>query len=184
MQMGLDGLGVLDPTPLTDMVNGLVYLLRGKPEEAAVSFAGIIPFVGDAAKLGKRLKRGADAAEELRPVVIGEGMGRVTKYANQHGYKTINDFVSEAAWKRANDLGGEEAMKALNREWIQRMTGQQRLIIDIGPNFERRRRWFAAGKSPASSFYELERAFLKGYIYHKKVFTRHGKWWGGLPYEF
>jgi len=103
MQMGLDGLGVLDPTPFTDTVNGLVYLLRGKPEEAAVSFAGIIPFVGDAAKLGKRTKRLPDlfvgTHEEARAVIKQSGVNPNAYHAHHVIQNAVNYRVRNVEFK-------------------------------------------------------------------------------------
>ena len=53
-----------------------------------------------------------------------------------------------------------------------------REIIDIGPDFARRRTGY-----DASPFYKMERKQLRGYSNYKKVFTRSGKF-GGLFNEW
>jgi len=61
------------------------------------------------------------------------------------------------------------------------MKEEGRIIIDIGPDFARRRRYLIEGKSPYSEVYEMERMELKGYEGYHKAFIRRGKWWGGVP---
>jgi uncharacterized protein len=52
-QLGLDIVGIFEPTPFADGANTLISLGRGDWFGAITSAAGIIPYVGDAAKLGK-----------------------------------------------------------------------------------------------------------------------------------
>ena len=58
-QMALDIVGLVDPTPISDGVNGLISLGRSDWLGAGISAVSMIPYVGDAAKLGK-LGRYAD----------------------------------------------------------------------------------------------------------------------------
>jgi hypothetical protein len=52
-QIGLDVVGLVDPTPVSDGVNGLISLFRGDFLGAGISAVSMIPYIGDAAKLGK-----------------------------------------------------------------------------------------------------------------------------------
>ena len=52
-QIGLDVVGLFDPTPISDGVNGVVSLFRGDFLGAGISAVSMIPYIGDAAKLGK-----------------------------------------------------------------------------------------------------------------------------------
>lgn len=52
-QMALDIAGLVDPTPISDGANGLISLARGDWLGAGISAVSMIPYVGDAAKLGK-----------------------------------------------------------------------------------------------------------------------------------
>lgn len=52
-QMGLDVAGLFDPTPVSDGANGVISLLRGDVLGAGISAVSMIPYIGDAAKLGK-----------------------------------------------------------------------------------------------------------------------------------
>ena len=52
-QMVLDVIGIVDPTPISDGANGITSLLRGDLFGAGVSALGMIPYLGDLAKVGK-----------------------------------------------------------------------------------------------------------------------------------
>ena len=52
-QMGLDVAGLFDPTPISDGANGVISLLRGDWLGAGISAISMVPYIGDAAKLGK-----------------------------------------------------------------------------------------------------------------------------------
>lgn len=52
-QMGLDIVGIFDPTPISDGANAAISLGRGDFLGAALSAVSIVPVVGDLAKLGK-----------------------------------------------------------------------------------------------------------------------------------
>ena len=45
--------GIFDPTPICDCVNMIVYGIRDKEEEAKISAVGMLPYLGDLAKVGK-----------------------------------------------------------------------------------------------------------------------------------
>lgn len=68
-QMGLDIVGIFDPTPISDGASGLISLARGDFWGAGISALSIVPYVGDAAKVGKlghfaqTLAKAVDAAK-------------------------------------------------------------------------------------------------------------------------
>ncbi|HLM58672.1 MAG TPA: hypothetical protein VK422_21390 [Pyrinomonadaceae bacterium] len=81
-QMALDIVGLVDPTPISDGSNGIVSLFRGDFFGAGISALGMIPYVGDLAKVGKlgkfvkTMERVVDIArvdarfaDEVRPVL-------------------------------------------------------------------------------------------------------------------
>jgi len=57
-QIGLSIAGFFDPTPLCDGLDGLISLMRGDYVGAGISAVSMIPYLGDAAKLGKLGKFG------------------------------------------------------------------------------------------------------------------------------
>lgn len=52
-QIGLDIVGIVDPTGIADISNAAISVARGNWLDAAISVAGVLPLVGDATKLGK-----------------------------------------------------------------------------------------------------------------------------------
>ena len=52
-QMGLDIVGIFEPTPFADGANTIISAVRGDWGNAALSVIGIVPYVGDLAKFGK-----------------------------------------------------------------------------------------------------------------------------------
>jgi hypothetical protein len=64
-QAVLDVLGVVDPTPISDGLNALIYASRGQWGNAGVSVLGIVPYVGDAAKTAKYGVRAAKTGGRL-----------------------------------------------------------------------------------------------------------------------
>ena len=63
LQFALSVAGVFDPTPTCDAIDGLISLLRGDYVGAGISALSMLPYVGDAAKLG-RLGKFADTAAQ------------------------------------------------------------------------------------------------------------------------
>lgn len=146
------------------------------------SCVDLIPFVtcvGEVTRTVKMVNRVADVADttydvakvgKKAPVVIGENMDRVTQYAKEIGGHTYKPWPN-------SPFDGDIAMLR-NKRWINDMMKEGREIIDISPDFARRR----LGKAP-SDFYNMERTQVKGYAKYDKVFTRNGKY-GGLIGEW
>lgn len=63
-----------------------------------------------------------------------------------------------------------------NKRWINDVMKEGREIIDIGPDFTRR----SLGSKP-SSFYNMERLQVEGYLNYSKVFERNSRFSGGVP---
>lgn len=71
-QMVLDIAGLFDPTPVSDGTNAIISLFRGDLLGAGLSAVSIIPFLGDAAKLGK-LGRWAQTIERAVDLARADG---------------------------------------------------------------------------------------------------------------
>jgi hypothetical protein len=52
-QIGLSVAGIFDPTPISDGIDGVISLFRGDFLGAGISVVSMVPYIGDAAKLGK-----------------------------------------------------------------------------------------------------------------------------------
>jgi len=94
--------------------------------------------------------------------VIGENQRRVDAYAAGHGYETITDYTSrhQVGWS-----------PEVNDRFISDSMTEGREIVDIGPDFDRRRN---EGRGP-SSHYGRERMQTKNYDNRTKAFERTGK---------
>jgi hypothetical protein len=67
VQGGLDAGGTVEPTPFCDLASGIVSVFRGKWTDAGGSVLGMIPYVGDTAKVAKyanKLKKTEKVAAE------------------------------------------------------------------------------------------------------------------------
>jgi len=52
-QLALDIIGIIEPTPFADSANAVISITRGDWWGSLLSAAGVIPYIGDVAKLGK-----------------------------------------------------------------------------------------------------------------------------------
>lgn len=105
----------------------------------------------------------ASSLASARPLVIGEGMERVTAYASKRG---MDVYGGMPGFRPGID---DAAGLAHNRQAIEAAMAQGRRVVDIGPDFGRRA---VAGASKA---YEMERTVTSGYTGYSKAFTRSGK---------
>jgi len=98
-----------------------------------------------------------------KPIIVGENMKRVKQYAKE------NDGHAYKPWKNKDPFDYELGMKR-NKQWINKQIKDGREVIDIGPDFKRRK-----AKGYNSDFYEMERKELKGYEKYQKIFEREGR---------
>ncbi|MEO0391870.1 MAG: hypothetical protein AAF213_01340 [Pseudomonadota bacterium] len=61
IEMGLDVLGTADPTGIVDAGHAISLAARGRWTDAALTGAGVIPYIGDTAKLAKYAKYAKNA---------------------------------------------------------------------------------------------------------------------------
>ena len=108
-QLGLDAIGVVEPTPIADGANAAISLFRGfisdpsrrqeHLQNAGISAAGIIPYVGDVAKLAK----GSRAAKTVQRAAAFQAAGKSAnpknpkaKGAHPWESKSLNEFIDVA----------------------------------------------------------------------------------------
>lgn len=96
LQTGLDAIGVADPTPIADGINAGISLVRAftEPENAgthvsnaAISAVGMVPYIGDFAKLAKYGRKGANAASHAG-TSTASASGHAAGYAATQGPNT------------------------------------------------------------------------------------------------
>lgn len=80
-QIGLDFAGIFDPTPISDGANGVISLFRGDFLGAGISAVSMIPYVGDAAKLGKLGKWAETVANAAELAVRDPGFRQMAQPA-------------------------------------------------------------------------------------------------------
>ncbi|HRL30466.1 MAG TPA: hypothetical protein PKV30_09420 [Ottowia sp.] len=140
-QIGLDIAGIFDPTPISDGANTLISLGRSDWLGAGLSAVSMIPYVGDAAKLGKLGKyaqtvaKAIDAAranpalrQALAPGIqaIGDAIAKLpldklpesarkqlTTLKELNGiFAKESDTAARTAWKAADDVPTTGAARA------------------------------------------------------------------------
>lgn len=110
VQFCLDLVGIFEPTPFADGANTVISLARGDFLGAGLSAAGMIPYLGDAAKLGKiprymetveaavqMAKRSAAYADELFPVIkrLESNLLRATEYLGDSLIRRVRVLIGQ-----------------------------------------------------------------------------------------
>jgi uncharacterized protein RhaS with RHS repeats len=84
-------IGTVEPTPFADLTNAVLYGTEGNKANAAISVAGVLPHLGDAAKV---LKYGARAAHWAKPSTLA-------RHFKDHGAdfaaKNVDDYAKKAS---------------------------------------------------------------------------------------
>jgi len=146
---------------------------RGETSKLIVKDAGQrLVFSALFAGIGYSVRAAKHAAtERLPPVIIGENMERVNRYAKKVGGYTIDDWLAGRNWT-----------PELNDEFIAVMKAQGRQFHDIGPDFRRRleNKLDPNLGSPPSPNYGRERHLLRDYPHYQHLYERTGKYQGGV----
>ncbi|MBX2836463.1 MAG: hypothetical protein KTR35_06395 [Gammaproteobacteria bacterium] len=123
-QLGLDVVGIVEPTPFADGSNGLISLFRGDWVGAGLSALGVIPYIGDLAKIGK-LGRWANTVTNVieaagksdrfsgivKPVLekIAKGIGDIPDSVFNKLPKSAQDALSALRTKIDDFLSGSSS---------------------------------------------------------------------------
>jgi RHS repeat-associated protein len=172
-EYGLDGLLVVE-TVVNVVQFGVDPITDGLEVGTAAARAALIGGEEVAAESASvAVESAATAAEsESVPVIVGENMRRVERYARKVGGTQINEWLAGRTWT-----------PGLNDEFIAAMKQDGRDIVDIGPDFLRRRanRVDPTDGRPPSPIYGGERQQLLGYDRYSSVYQRWSKYQGGVP---
>ena len=76
LQMGLDIVGMFEPTPFADIAGGILAVARGDWLSAGTSVLGIVPYIGDTGKIAKWAKRAVSSPKYARV------LGFINDYTN------------------------------------------------------------------------------------------------------
>lgn len=91
-QMGLDVVGIFEPTPFADLTNTGISAVRGNWGDAALSVIGVIPYIGDVAKLAKipkwikAFEKISSAIDKFKQIAVNGGKGA----------EAVKEFVKKA----------------------------------------------------------------------------------------
>ena len=107
-QIGLDIAGFFDPTPISDGANTLISLGRGNWLDAGLNAVSMIPYLGDAAKLGKLGKYAQTVAKAIDAAranpALREALGPAIKTIGDAIAKLPLDKLPEGARKQLTTL--------------------------------------------------------------------------------
>jgi hypothetical protein len=137
VQGGLDGAGCVDQTGVCDGINALISLLRGKWSDAACSAAGMVPVIGDWAKLAKywdNLKDVLGIADDIASAVKRFAKQKLGQQVDE--YRHLYDTYVKHLEKY-----GEKAKDSSEVDRIRRQLEVYRKILEsrgrkFGPNGE------------------------------------------------
>lgn len=116
IQLGLDAVGVVDPTPVVDGVNAAISLVRAVKDpkrrgehlqNAAISAVSMVPYIGDTAKLLKAKRAGKTVSNAVEySADAAKAKGEARESAREHVDRVID------AWKERNKIdGGDDSAK-------------------------------------------------------------------------
>ncbi len=126
LQTSLEIGGTVDPTPLLDSTNALIYALRGEWGDACLSGISTIPYVGDAiGKGGKLASRIGKNAKKLSIDEIGDFLGAGKNWHEGKAKKKfLNKFKKELKGDTNADFYVDKKTKEIllksnkNKNWV------------------------------------------------------------------
>jgi hypothetical protein len=133
LQTSVDVIGVADPTPISDGLNALVYLIRGKRSDAFLSAVSMLAYVGDAFGKGGKVAKGvAKGGREL----ASEGAQAVAK--NLDELSQVAKSADEGVWElvsahaeRATRRGARKSGVSIQEIYRNTVSGQRRITHTV-----------------------------------------------------
>ncbi len=102
----LDIVGIVDPTGVADFTAGSIELQRGNYLEGAVSYAGILPYIGDVFKLAKLPKHVQTIRRAIELSKVGKIVSSGKRIENVHGFASMEKLM-EHYQRHAVEFGGK-----------------------------------------------------------------------------
>jgi hypothetical protein len=129
VQVAADIAGIFDPTPTSDAIGGVASAIQGDWAGVGLSLLGMIPYVGDAGKIGKIARIAPRTARVLETVLkASDNLAAAGRKGLEAAGLTLEQVAK--ARKQAADKVREQMLRARRRD-----PNCQRCI---GPNGERR----------------------------------------------
>jgi hypothetical protein len=144
----LDGVGILDPTPASDGVNALLYLVEGKGRQAAISAASMAFLIGDTLKSARysdefvgwltkgadnvTVYKGFDKGEDVYTGITNNMVRRQTEHGTRFDIEAIHGGLTRNQARAIEQVLIENNPQYLNK------------INSISPNhrfYEEAQRW-------------------------------------------
>ena len=110
----LDYGGMVEPTPFCDIINGTIYIIRGKWYDGLITLGGIAPYIGDLAKIAKYSKKYSKVADKTGTTVLGH-YPEYVKHAESIGARKFQ--IPPSVW---NKMSAAEQWTA-NTKFLDRM---------------------------------------------------------------
>jgi hypothetical protein len=113
-QIGLDIVGIFEPTPFADGANTLISLGRGDWLGAGLSVLGVVPYVGDLAKLGKLGKWAKTIANGVELAAKNPAAAKILEPALRKVHDALK-AIPEGALKKLPD-DAREAIQGMKKQ--------------------------------------------------------------------
>lgn len=128
-QIGLDIVGIFEPTPFADGANTLISLGRGDWLGAGLSVLGVVPYVGDLAKLGKLGKWAKTIANGVELAAKNPAAAKILEPALRKVHDAIK-AIPEGALKKLPD-DAREAIQGMKKQLDEFFGAANRKLGDI-----------------------------------------------------
>lgn len=128
-QIGLDIVGIFEPTPFADGANTLISLGRGDWLGAGLSVLGVVPYIGDLAKLGKLGKWAKTIANGVELAAKNPAAAKILEPALRKVHDAIK-AIPEGALKKLPD-DAREAIQGMKKQLDEFFGAANKKLSDI-----------------------------------------------------
>lgn len=128
-QIGLDIVGIFEPTPFADGANTLISLGRGDWLGAGLSLLGVVPYLGDLAKVGKMGKWAKTVANGVELAARNPEAAKLLEPALRKVYDAVK-AIPEGALKKLPD-DAQDAIRGMKKQLDEFFSPASRKLSDI-----------------------------------------------------
>ena len=128
-QIGLDIVGIFEPTPFADGANTLISLGRGDWLGAGLSVLGVVPYIGDLAKLGKLGKWAKTIANGVELAAKNPAAAKILEPALRKVHDALK-AIPEGALKKLPD-DAREAIQGMKKQLDEFFGAANKKLSDI-----------------------------------------------------
>jgi hypothetical protein len=128
-QIGLDIVGIFEPTPFADGANTLISLGRGDWLGAGLSVLGVVPYLGDLAKVGKMGKWAKTVANAVELAARNPEAAKLLEPALRKVYDAVKAIPDGALKKLPDDA--QDAIRGMKKQLDEFFSPASRKLSDI-----------------------------------------------------